>query len=146
MKTRPVVFALIAGLFLSITPPASAKDLCILMGGSTTLVGRNVVIPARGNCRPWSGFVVGQAGNLLTGVICTSTDGTKVLVNQYTSTAGELLKSTIALPGLTGTISDCFPTSGCGAPTSAAIVKCTSANTIPAAEDVNGSAQSTLEP
>jgi hypothetical protein len=146
MKTRPVVFALIAGLFLSLTPPASAADLCILMGGSTTLVGRNLVVPAKGNCKPWSGFVVGQAGNILTGVICTSTDGTKVFANQYTSTAGELLKSAIALPARTGTVSDCFPTSGCGAPTTAAIVKCTSANTISAAENGNGPVQSTLEP
>jgi hypothetical protein len=137
MKTRTVVFALIAGLFLSLTPPASAKDLCLLMGGATTLVGRDLVIPAKGNCKPWSGFVVGQAGNVLTGVICTSSDGTEAFVNQYTSSAGELLKSAIALPAGTGTISDCFPTSGCLTTTTVAIVKCSSANTIPAAEAGN---------
>jgi hypothetical protein len=146
MRTRPMAVAVwIAGLFLLLTLPASAKDLCLLKGGSTTLVGKNLAIPAKGQCRPWSGFVVGQAGNILTGVICTSTDGSQVLVNQYTSVPGELLKSAIALPSGTGTISDCFPTSGCNTPVTVAVVKCSKTNAI-TATDGNVPANSTLEP
>lgn len=124
MKLRELALGVSSvAMVLLLAQTASAANLCLLANGSVTLVGENLVIPAKGVCKPWAGFVVAQPGNILTGVICTTTDGTQTLANQVTSAPEEILESTIALPAKTGTILDCIGGS-CGSALSLSVVKC----------------------
>jgi hypothetical protein len=73
--------ALVAGLAVLPTQTASAKDLCLLVDGTITLVGKVLAIPPKGACKTWAGYVLDQPGNVLSGVICTTSDGTKAVAN-----------------------------------------------------------------
>lgn len=92
---------------------ASAKDLCLLVGGAVTLVAKGTGVPTKGTCKPWAGFIPEEPGNILTGVVCTTSDGSQLQANQYTSIAGEELLSVISLPGGSGTTNDCSVGGGC---------------------------------
>jgi hypothetical protein len=148
MKLKGLVLGTLAvGMALGLTNTASAKDLCLLGNSATTLVGENLAIPTKGVCKTWAGFVEAQPGNILTGVICTSSDGTTVLANQFTSIPFEVLKSNIALPAGTGTLNDCLSTTGVCTAYTVSVVKCPAKPTIPAlkASDATGEASSTFE-
>jgi hypothetical protein len=112
----------IAVMALLLAQSAEANNLC-LSASSVVLVGEHLAIPAKGTCKPWTGFVNSTPGNILTGVICTSSDGTKFFANQVTSIPLEILESTIALPEKTGTIFDCVD-GKCGSAIPVAVVKC----------------------
>jgi hypothetical protein len=130
MNARGTALAFLVALMSVVFPQiASGKDLCLTTVG-VTLVGVNVGIPSKGTCKPWPGFVVDQPDNILTGVICTTSDGTEFQANQYTSTQGELLKWVISLPAGTGTVVDC-DISGCSSALSASVVKCPTKPVIP---------------
>jgi hypothetical protein len=148
MKLKGLVLGTLAlGIALWLPNTASAKNLCLLGNSKTTLVGENLAVPPKGICKTWAGFVETQAGNILTGVICTSSDGTTVLANQFTSFLGEVLKSNIALPGGTGTLNDCFSATGVCTSFTVSVVPCPAKPTIPAikASDATGEASSTFE-
>ena len=85
--SRSIIFAL--GLLMTTASVAQATDLCVVMLGET-YVGKKFTIPPKNQCKPFNGFQ--QADNFfLTGMGCTSSDGTSLRLQFSATTLGYTL-------------------------------------------------------
>jgi hypothetical protein len=123
---------------------AMAKNYCItgFPNSSFVLVGEGFTVPSKGSCKAWLGFnpILGR-DNPVSGVGCTSSDGTNLSLNLTTAEPGlvEVSYISITLASHTGTFGGQIMqnngvTSVAGSGLSAAA--CTT-NTIPANEDTD---------
>ena len=122
---KPALWGLLA-VGLLVSRPASAKDLCITFG-SADIVGTTASIPAKAKCAPFTGFVASFPGALLNGTLCTSSDGTTVIVYLMTGIGGpESLVAELAASTLSSTNGeDCPAYAGsCFTGISVSVVKC----------------------
>ena len=83
MKAR--LAGLIAAFALVVASPARAANVCLTLGAAQIVVS-GLTIPAKGACTSFNGFFRGKenAGKLLAGDICKSSDGTSVMFNTFT--------------------------------------------------------------
>lgn len=128
--------AAVAGLLLVCAGTASAANVCMTLN-SNAFVAIGMSIPGKGACK--TGGLISPAlfpGYLGTGSLCTSSDGTTVLMNfvdGYFSGA-ETLYGTFSRSSLTGTGNDCL-LSTCN-PFTITVAKCSPAKQpIPAVSD-----------
>ena len=83
MKAR--LAGLIAAFALVVASSARAANVCLTLGAAQ-IVASGLTIPAKGACTSFNGFFRGKdnAGKLLAGDICKSSDGTSVMFNTFT--------------------------------------------------------------
>jgi hypothetical protein len=96
-------------LALALAPSvASAKNFCVtgFSNSGFVLVGKAFTVPPKGACKAWLGFnpILGK-NNPVTGIGCTSSDGSNLSLNLTTAESGlvEINNISLSLPSLTGT-------------------------------------------
>jgi hypothetical protein len=104
----------IVALVLLCASVTYAADFCIIESTfpNLTYVGQNFKIPAKGKCKPWTGFV--SLSTLVfpsTGTACTFTDGSELVVSLAGSTVSILAMADTAyfqidLPSMAVSISN----------------------------------------
>src|SRR5262245_8964285 len=83
MLGKVAVFAMTLALSAVHVANASAAGMCFRLEGSETVVVKSKV-PGRNKCVPFNGVEVSAPGAALSGMSCTSVDGTTLVVH-YTS-------------------------------------------------------------
>ncbi|MGH7813981.1 MAG: hypothetical protein ACREQI_08270 [Candidatus Binataceae bacterium] len=134
-------------LVLMVPQTASAKYICMNFGNAG-LVGTKASIPKANSCSPFTGFIAGQGGNVLTGTICTSMDNSTVLVHLLPGLYGpETLEAQLSRSSLSSTNgSDCV-VSACYTDLSVAVVACNpSKPPVPASTAQPATGASTVAP
>ena len=77
---KPALWGLLAiGLLL---PGTASAKLCITFG-SADIVGTTASIPGKNSCKTFTGYVENEAGNLISGTLCTSSDDSTVVANLW---------------------------------------------------------------
>lgn len=105
---------------VSLAPAAQAKDYCLFdqTVPDYILVGRGFTIPAKGKCKPWTGFnAQGGQNSPTAGTGCTSSDGSHLnltLTTSFPQNGGdvEIDSITLSLPLQSGMSSDIFFSAG----------------------------------
>jgi hypothetical protein len=87
MKIRSTTVAA-ATLMLFLASAAYATSVCLFFG-TAHIVASGLTIPVKGTCASFNGYYANQAGFLLAGDICKSSDGTTVLFNTFTQFSGK---------------------------------------------------------
>jgi hypothetical protein len=119
--------AAVAGLLLVLAGTASAANVCMALN-SNAFVGIGMSIPGKGACKTGGLISTGLfPGYLAVGTLCTSSDGTTVLMNFVDGyfDGAETLSGTFSRSSLTGTGNDCV-LSTCN-PFTIAVAKCSPA-------------------
>jgi len=108
-NSKLVAFLALGGLF--VLAPAAHADYCLTDQSTPThiLVGRGFVVPAKGACKPFTGFtpVLGQNSPIV-GTGCKSSDGSRLNFTLTTTEPEnngfvEIDSISLVLPAQTGT-------------------------------------------
>ena len=103
-RFSPLV-TVIAAVVLGSAAAGHAADFCIEVN-SVVLVGKQVRIPPKGNCKTWKGFMLNDCPNAVsTGTICRDSDDSRVDISIMTSCPGSIVfhdHVTLPYPSLTG--------------------------------------------
>jgi hypothetical protein len=130
-KTTSTLAAL--AIVLAVASAADATNFCASFGIGD-VVASGLSIPGKGTCKAFNGFIVNEAGVLLAGDICTSSDGSTVLFNLFTQFDSEpdSIAGTFSSSTNTGTGNECVAanTSGCGS-FDVTVTKCPKTVTLP---------------
>ena len=96
--------AVVAGLSILVLVPgvSMAKDFCIMFTGfpGSEFVGRGFAVPAKGQCKPFTGFFVPGKNTPVSGAGCTSTDGSDfslTILNSSPESGGAVFIDSISL-------------------------------------------------
>jgi hypothetical protein len=81
--------AMLAGVSLALLlrSTAYATNFCVSFGGAQ-VVASGLVLPAKGNCAAFNGFIANKPGLLMSGDVCRSSDATTLLFNTFTQFNG----------------------------------------------------------
>jgi hypothetical protein len=118
------------GFLATVAGVAEAKDFCIMATPlQVVAVGAGFAVPAKGKCKPFSGYVP-PAASTVSGTGCTSTDGAHLYLTITRSIFGGTViqdQVSLSLPGLTGNLreSSLIAPAGLGAPIGVSAAKCT---------------------
>lgn len=74
-------------LVLMLSSAAYAANFCVSFGGAQ-VVASGLILPAKGTCAAFNGFVANEPGLLIAGDICRSSDATTFLFNTFTQFNG----------------------------------------------------------
>jgi|HubBroStandDraft_6_1064221.scaffolds.fasta_scaffold1213190_1 hypothetical protein len=129
-KAKP---AALAALMLFLATAAHAANFCASFGAAQ-VVASDLTLPAKGTCAAFNGFYRNptNAGLLLAGDVCRSSNGTTYLFNLFTQHAGltDSLAGSWSTSNGKGSGQECFATP-CLA-FSVTVTKCPATVTIPA--------------
>jgi hypothetical protein len=131
MRKTTTTLATIA-IVLAVGSAARATNFCASFG-TANLAAPGLSIPDKGTCKAFNGSIVSAAGPLLTGGICTSSDGSTVLLNLFTQFNSEIysLYGTFSPLSNIGTGNECI-TGITNCPSfDIAVTKCPKTITIP---------------
>lgn len=126
---KRIVVSAIA-LTLLLASKAQAANVCFLFGTSK-VAASGLVLPAKGTCASFNGFFPNQAGTLLAGDVCRSSNGSTFLFNLFTRFKGlpdSLVGSWLASSG-SGSGTEC--TSASCQTFGVAVIKCPNSVPIP---------------
>jgi len=118
-------------LTLLLASKAQASNVCFFFGTST-VAASGLILPAKGTCTSFNGFFPNQAGTLLAGEVCRSSNGSTFLFNLFTrfnSLPDSLVGSWLASSG-SGSGTEC--TSANCLTFGVAVIKCPNNVPIPA--------------
>jgi hypothetical protein len=99
----PTALATIVAMLVLAPKVSQAKDYCVTLTATPTyiLVGQGFSIPAKGQCKPWTGFGLQlQENSPSVGTGCTSSDGTHLSLSIMTSfpeNVGQFVSDSISL-------------------------------------------------
>ena len=74
-------------LTLTLSSAAYAANFCVSFGGAQVVVS-GLILPAKGTCAAFNGFVANKPGLLIAGDVCRSSDATTFLFNTFTQFNG----------------------------------------------------------
>ncbi len=117
-------------LTLLLRSSAYASNFCVSFGGAQVVVS-GLVLPAKGTCAAFNGFVANKPGLLMSGDVCRSSDATTFLFNTFTQFNGlpDSFAGTWSASSGTGSGEECS-SSPC-IPFAVAVTKCPASVKIP---------------
>ena len=86
MKTKTATLTAML-LTLILSPAAYAANFCVSFGGAQ-VVASGLILPAKGSCAAFNGFIANKPGLLIAGDVCRSSDATTFLFNTFTQFNG----------------------------------------------------------
>jgi hypothetical protein len=86
MKTKIATLTAML-LTLMLSSAAYAANFCVSFGGAQ-VVASGLILPAKGTCGAFNGFVANEPGLLIAGDVCRSSDATTFLFNTFTQFNG----------------------------------------------------------